>query len=212
MTSDRSFPAGFLWGAATAAYQIEGSVTADGRGPSIWDTFSHTPGRTLNGDNGDIACQHYKRLAEDLDLVQQLGVACLQVLGRMATRPARREGPCQPSGPRFLPSPGGWLARARGRACRHPLPLGPASGAGRPWRLDLAGHGRAVSRSTPRWWAMPFRTVSPCGSPERALVLGLARLRHRCACARPNRRRNGAALPLTICCWPMQERPKYCAG
>ena len=54
MTSDRSFPAGFLWGAATAAYQIEGSVTADGRGPSIWDTFSHTPGRTLNGDNGDV--------------------------------------------------------------------------------------------------------------------------------------------------------------
>ena len=74
MTSDRSFPAGFLWGAATAAYQIEGSVTADGRGPSIWDTFSHTPGRTLNGDNGDIACQHYKRVAEDLDLVQQLGL------------------------------------------------------------------------------------------------------------------------------------------
>jgi len=74
VTNDRDFPAGFLWGAATAAYQIEGSVTADGRGPSIWDTFSHSPGRTLNGDNGDVACQHYKRLAEDLELVQQLGL------------------------------------------------------------------------------------------------------------------------------------------
>ena len=74
MTSDRSFPAGFLWGAATAAYQIEGSVTADGRGPSIWDTFSHTSGRTLNADNGDVACQHYERFAEDLDLVRQLGL------------------------------------------------------------------------------------------------------------------------------------------
>lgn len=74
MTSNRSFPEGFVWGASTAAYQVEGSATADGRGPSIWDTFSHTPGRTLNGDNGDIACQHYKRLGEDLELIRQLGL------------------------------------------------------------------------------------------------------------------------------------------
>jgi beta-glucosidase len=74
VTSDRVFPTGFLWGAATAAYQVEGSVTADGRGPSIWDTFSHTPGRTVNGDNGDIACRHYERVAEDLELIKRLGV------------------------------------------------------------------------------------------------------------------------------------------
>jgi beta-glucosidase len=53
-----SFPDGFLWGASTAAYQIEGAVAEDGRGPSIWDTFSHLPGRILGGDNGDIACDH----------------------------------------------------------------------------------------------------------------------------------------------------------
>ena len=68
------FPDGFLWGAATAAYQVEGAVHEDGRGPSIWDTFSHTPGRTLNGDTGDVACGHYGRLDEDLDLIGALGL------------------------------------------------------------------------------------------------------------------------------------------
>ena len=70
----RHFPPDFLWGAATASYQIEGATTADGRGPSIWDTFSHTPGAVLNGDNGDIACDHYHRMDEDLDLLADLGV------------------------------------------------------------------------------------------------------------------------------------------
>ena len=67
------FPDGFLWGTKTAAYQIEGSVDADGRGPSIWDTFSHRPGATRNGDTGDVACDHYRRLDEDLDLLASLG-------------------------------------------------------------------------------------------------------------------------------------------
>jgi beta-glucosidase len=68
------FPEGFLWGAATAAYQIEGAVDEDGRGPSIWDTFSHTPGRVLRGDTGDVACDHYHRWEDDLDLLVDLGV------------------------------------------------------------------------------------------------------------------------------------------
>ncbi|MGH3732424.1 MAG: GH1 family beta-glucosidase [Acidimicrobiales bacterium] len=71
----RSFPPGFLWGAATASYQIEGAVGADGRGPSIWDTFSHTCGAVWNGDTGDIACDHYHRMDEDLDLLGELDVA-----------------------------------------------------------------------------------------------------------------------------------------
>ena len=70
----RRFPPGFAWGAATAAYQIEGSVAADGRGPSIWDTFSHMPGRTLNGESGDVACDHYRRWEADLDLMAELGL------------------------------------------------------------------------------------------------------------------------------------------
>ena len=69
-----NFPEGFLWGAATASYQIEGAVDEDGRGPSIWDTFSHTPGKVLHGDTGDIACDHYNRLEEDLDLMADLGL------------------------------------------------------------------------------------------------------------------------------------------
>jgi beta-glucosidase len=68
------FPDGFLWGTATASYQVEGAVEEGGRGPSIWDTFSHTPGKVLHGDTGDIACDQYHRLEEDLDLMAELGI------------------------------------------------------------------------------------------------------------------------------------------
>jgi beta-glucosidase len=64
----------FLWGAATAAYQIEGAVAEDGRGESIWDRFSHSPGRVLNGDTGDLACDHYHRFREDVALMAELGL------------------------------------------------------------------------------------------------------------------------------------------
>jgi beta-glucosidase len=69
-----SWPEGFVFGAATAAYQIEGGAKADGRGESIWDRFSHTPGKVANGDTGDEACDHYHRWHEDLDLMQSLGL------------------------------------------------------------------------------------------------------------------------------------------
>jgi beta-glucosidase len=68
------FPEGFLWGAATAAYQVEGAVDEDGRGTSIWDSFSHTPGKVLHGDTGDIACDQYHRLQEDLEIMANLGL------------------------------------------------------------------------------------------------------------------------------------------
>jgi beta-glucosidase len=67
------FPADFAWGAATAAYQVEGAYRDDGRGQSIWDTFSHTPGKTENGDTGDVAVDHYHRYNEDIALMQELG-------------------------------------------------------------------------------------------------------------------------------------------
>ena len=69
-----SFPSGFIWGAATAAYQIEGAVKEDGRGESIWDRFSHTPGRVKNDDNGDVACDSYHRYCEDIALLKQLNL------------------------------------------------------------------------------------------------------------------------------------------
>ncbi|MFD3790373.1 GH1 family beta-glucosidase [Streptomyces cyaneofuscatus] len=73
MTDLNAFPADFTWGVATAAYQIEGAVTEDGRSPSIWDTFSHTPGTIDGGDTGDIACDHYHRVPEDIGLIKQVG-------------------------------------------------------------------------------------------------------------------------------------------
>ncbi|HEX5692463.1 MAG TPA: family 1 glycosylhydrolase, partial [Roseiflexaceae bacterium] len=67
------FPKGFLWGAATSAYQIEGAAREDGRGESVWDRFSHTPGKVLNGDTGDVANDHYHLYEQDLDLMKELG-------------------------------------------------------------------------------------------------------------------------------------------
>jgi len=72
--SAREFPKGFLWGSATASYQVEGAFNEDGRGPSIWDTFSHTPGKVVNNANGDVADDHYHRYKEDVQLMKALGV------------------------------------------------------------------------------------------------------------------------------------------
>ena len=70
----RNFPTNFLWGAATAAYQVEGAAAEDGRGLSIWDTFSHTPGKTDNGDSGDVACDMYHRYPADIEIMHGLGI------------------------------------------------------------------------------------------------------------------------------------------
>ena len=74
MSDFASLPADFLWGAATSAYQIEGAVNADGRRPSIWDTFCRVPGAIDNGDTGDVACDSYHRWPDDLGLIHQLGL------------------------------------------------------------------------------------------------------------------------------------------
>ena len=73
-TTGFRFPPEFAWGAATASYQIEGSPLADGAGPSIWHRFSHTPGRMTNGDTGDVACDHYRRYADDVRLMSEIGL------------------------------------------------------------------------------------------------------------------------------------------
>lgn len=69
-----NFPNGFYWGAASASYQIEGAPYDDGKGPSVWDTFTHTEGKIKNGDTGDIACDHYHRFREDVALMKELGL------------------------------------------------------------------------------------------------------------------------------------------
>jgi beta-glucosidase len=75
MSSSYRFPPGFLWGASTSAYQIEGSPLEDGAGPSIWHRFAHTPGATEGGDTGDVACDHYRRYESDVLLMRELGLS-----------------------------------------------------------------------------------------------------------------------------------------
>src|SRR5690606_33654622 len=69
----RRFPAGFFWGTATSAYQIEGAWNEEGKGASIWDTYAHTPGKIANGDTGDRANDHYHRYKEDIALMKEIG-------------------------------------------------------------------------------------------------------------------------------------------
>ena len=91
MNNNSTFPEGFLWGAATSAYQIEGAPLADGAGPSIWQRFAHTPGHTVNGDTGDVACDHYHRWREDIALMKELGLQAYRfsVAGRVFSLKAR---------------------------------------------------------------------------------------------------------------------------
>ena len=99
--SPRTFPAAFRWGAATAAYQVEGAAHEGGRGPSIWDTFSHTPGRTLRGDTGDVAVDHYHRWREDVALLRELGLDTYRLsISWPRVQPGGR-GELNPEGVRF---------------------------------------------------------------------------------------------------------------
>jgi beta-glucosidase len=96
-----AFPPGFVCGAATAAYQIEGAVAEGGRGPSIWDTFAATPGKVYRGDTGAIACDHYHRWKDDLDLLAWLGLDAYRLsLSWARLQPAGR-GPLNPTGVDF---------------------------------------------------------------------------------------------------------------
>lgn len=93
-----TFPDGFLWGAATASYQVEGAVHADGRGPSIWDTFSHMPGKVKNGDTGDVACDSYHRWRDDIALLRELGCKSYRFsIAWPRVQPSGR-GPANPAG------------------------------------------------------------------------------------------------------------------
>lgn len=95
------FPRDFVWGVATAAYQIEGAAAQGGRGPSIWDTYSHTPGRTVHGDNGDIACDHYHRWTDDLDLIARLGIPAYRLSLSWSRLQPNGDGPLNQEGVEF---------------------------------------------------------------------------------------------------------------
>jgi beta-glucosidase len=95
------FPAGFRWGVSTSAYQIEGAVGEDGRGPSIWDTFSHEPGRIADGSTGDVACDHYHRYAQDVALMADLGVGAYRFSIAWPRIQPSGSGPANPAGIAF---------------------------------------------------------------------------------------------------------------
>lgn len=90
------FPPGFAWGAATAAYQVEGAVSEDGRAPSIWDTFAHTPGKTKRGETGDVACDHYRRWESDLEMIHDLGLRAYRLSVSWARLQPLGTGPLNP--------------------------------------------------------------------------------------------------------------------
>jgi beta-glucosidase len=91
-------PADFLWGVATAAYQIEGAAAEDGREPSIWDTFARTPGRVRGGDTGDVACDHYHRYRDDVRLMADLGVKAYRFSVSWPRVQPGGQGPANPAG------------------------------------------------------------------------------------------------------------------
>lgn len=100
----KDFPSDFIWGVATAAYQVEGAANEGGRGPSIWDTFSHTPGLTLNADNGDIATDHYHRWERDLDLMSELGIRAYRLSLSWSRLQPNGHGPLNQAGVDFYRS------------------------------------------------------------------------------------------------------------
>ena len=101
MPLDHRFPAGFLWGAATSAYQIEGEPLADGAGPSIWHRFAHTPGAIESGATGDVACDHYRRSDGDVALMEQLGLTAYRFSISWSRVLPTGRGPVNPPGLAF---------------------------------------------------------------------------------------------------------------
>ena len=143
------FPQGFVWGAATAAYQIEGAARDDGRGPSIWDTFSRTPGKVFAGHTGDVACDHYHRYRDDVALMAELGLDAYRFSVAWPRIQPDGTGPVEPRGldfydrlvdelaahgirplvtlyhwdlPQALEDVGGWTAREDGGGVRRVRP------------------------------------------------------------------------------------------
>ena len=193
MAEDQAFPADFVWGASTSSYQIEGAVNEDGRGQSIWDVFSHTPGKVKNGDTGDVACDHYHRWREDVELLERGGFNAYRFSTAWPRILPAGTGAIEPRGLDFYDRLVDALI-ARGIApwlCLYHWDLPQAlQDAG---RLAQARHRGEVRRLRARRGAAPRRPREALGDVQRAQRARAVRLRHRRPCA-----------GLTGCriCWP----------
>ena len=136
---------GFLWGTATSSYQIEGAVNEDGRGPSIWDRFTHTPGTIADRSNGDTATDHYHRYKEDVQLMKALGARAYRFSIAWPRVFPQGAGTPNPKGLDFYNRLLDELLANGIEPFAHPVSLGPAaSAAGSLRRLDLARHLKGV--------------------------------------------------------------------
>ena len=139
-----TFPDGFLWGAATAAYQIEGAARNGGRGQSVWDTFSHTEGKVANGHTGDVACGHYDRVADDVALMADLGLQTYRFSISWSRVMPEGRGKVNAEGIAFYHRLVELLLDRGITPVPHAVPLGPAAGAGGHRRVPQPRHGQLV--------------------------------------------------------------------
>ena len=165
-------PPGSVWGVATAAYQIEGAVDVDGRGPSIWDTFAAYPGSGAGGDTGDLACDHYHRWPRGRGADGRARRRRLPVLGGLAAGAARGRRAASTSG--AWTSTGGWSTSCASRASSRSSPSTTGT-CPRRWRTAAAG-GRgtppSASPTTPRSWTSALGDrVRALDHAERAVLL-----------------------------------------
>ena len=173
---DNSFPADFVWGAATAAYQIEGAANEDGRGESVWDRFCATPGKVRNGDTGAIACDFYHRYPEDIELMRELGLDAFRFSIAWPRILPEGRGRVNRRGLDFYDRLVDALLAARDRAVRDALPLGHCRrrsrtrAAGR--RARRPRRSSSTSRSSPTGSATASRTGSRTTSRGSCAWLG----------------------------------------
>ncbi len=207
-----SFPPGFTWGAATAAYQIEGAANADGRGLSIWDTFSRVPGKVRRGDTGDVACDSYHRYPEDVALMASLGLSAYRFSISWPRVQPGGSGPVNQKGLDYYRALLDELAShgidAAVTLYHWDLPQELQDAR----RLGGAQHGRAVRRLRADRRRAARRPGVALDHAQRAAGVRGPRLPDRRARAGPDRCRGRRARPPITCCSLTAWRPRRCAA
>ena len=186
------FPNGFLWGAATAAYQVEGSPLADGAGPSIWHRFVHTPGLVRDGDTGDVACDHYRRWADDVALMRSLGLQAYRFSVSWSRILPAGTGAVNKAGLDFYDRLVDALLENGIEPLRHALSLGSARSARRSRRLAQSRHRALVCRIRGGHVPQARRPREEMGHAERAVGRHRRRLSARRLGARASEPLRGA--------------------